>query len=86
MHNTLYKILTNVKEIYSEKKHIGGCLRTEEKVQDVKTYKGTFVSDEYVNYLNGSDDFISVYICQNLSIAYFKYVWFIYINYALINC
>lgn len=71
VHYTLYKILSNIKEIYSEKKHISGCLGREENVQ-VKAYKGTFVSDEYAHYLNDSDDFISVYICQNLSIAYFK--------------
>ena len=40
--------------------------------RDVRTTKGhreTSGGDEYACYLNGGDDFTSVYICQNLIVC-----------------
>ena len=72
MHTLLYKILANVKVINRKSTLVivGG---QGTMYRDVKEDKETFVGDEYVNYINGSDDFINVYICQNFSIVYFTF-------------
>lgn len=53
--------------------------------RDIKEHKETSMGDKYAHYINGSNDFISVYIYQNLSIVYFKYVWFMYVNHTSIK-
>lgn len=44
-----------------------------------------FGGDQYIHYVDFDGGSVNIYICQNLSNACFKYVWFImFINYSSI--